>query len=165
MTRHEVVTRDFPENLIGGIMICGINFGYSKAEEAKEAEEDYVVVPDPADRSLFSDELSNRGRFVQRILNWFHLWGVDLAKAPVDAGPFERSFFQTNWLNTQSRSIDSEDKINISYLVEHAESFLNLLEERQPRMIVFVGASLIEALNDIRMRSLNLYVRLECFSP
>lgn len=38
MASHHVITKDYPENLSGGIMVCGINFGYSAEEEALDAQ-------------------------------------------------------------------------------------------------------------------------------
>ncbi len=130
-------------------MICGINFGYSKEDEVKEALGVQQPIESP---SFFSDSTVNRTDFAHEIRKWLNLWDIDLAQEPGEEGPLEKSFFQTNWDNSQTRSTDSDFKINTSYLVENSAGFLSLLEERKPRLVIFVGVLLIEALNDIRIR-------------
>lgn len=39
MNNHPVITADYPSNQTGGVMICGINFGYSVADEELEQQE------------------------------------------------------------------------------------------------------------------------------
>ena len=36
MSTHPVVTQDYEENLHGGVMVCGINFGFSRKDELQE---------------------------------------------------------------------------------------------------------------------------------
>ena len=57
---HPVVTKDFPENLSGGVMICGINFGYSSKDEALEKSGVLQEIDAP---SFFSDLSVNNTRF------------------------------------------------------------------------------------------------------
>jgi hypothetical protein len=149
MLRHQVVTRDFPENLRGGIMICGINFGYSVEDEKRENR---GTLSGPEPLSFFSDKAVNNTRFRNRILTWLCSWGLEFVTRAGEEGAFERSFFQTNWLNTQTRSITSNGAISVETLVQEADAFLRLLEQRKPTVIIFVGSQLIEALNDIRIR-------------
>lgn len=66
MASHHVITKDYPENLSGGIMVCGINFGYSAEEEALDAQ-GKTKAPEPL--SFFSDETINNTRFRTRVLN------------------------------------------------------------------------------------------------
>jgi hypothetical protein len=149
MSTHQVVTKDYPENLAGGIMICGINFGYSAEDEACEKA---GVSGEREPCSFFSDKAVNNSRFRNRVLTWLSGWGFSFATVSVEEGAFERSFFQTNWLDTQTRSITSDQPINVETLVQESNSFLELVEERKPSAIIFVGADLIEAFNDIRIR-------------
>lgn len=146
---HQVVTRDFPENILNGIMVCGINFGYSKDDERSElvSGENKSEAP-----SFFSDAAVNDTRFRNRLLFWLKNWGIDLAICAGEDGPLERSFFQTNWLNSQTRSVTSDTAITCNLLVQEADGFLSLLSERRPKTIILVGAKLIEALNDMRLR-------------
>lgn len=146
---HQVVTKDYPENLVGGVMVCGINFGFSIADEEREnngAECEKELL------SFFSDKAVNKSRFRDRVLTWLSGWGIPLATEKGEEGRLERSFFQTNWLDTQTRSTTSDGTISVGTLVQESGSLLDLLERRRPSVIIFVGAALIEALNDIRVR-------------
>ncbi|MDR1849918.1 MAG: hypothetical protein LBQ75_07750 [Zoogloeaceae bacterium] len=133
-------------------MICGINGGKSKKDEERaasggQAEERYS--------SFFSDQgrspkAANNYRFRNRLLTWFiHCWGIKLETRRGHDGAFERSFFQTNWLDTQSHDAKG---ISHEVLVDGADGFLKLLEQREPSVIMFFGSGLIEALNDPRIR-------------
>lgn len=64
------------------------------------------------------------------------------------------SFFRTDWIDSQSRNISSDGKIDIKFMVqkENCNGILNLLEERKPRLIILIGISLIEVTNDINIR-------------
>ncbi len=146
---HPVITKDYPENEQGGIMVCGINFGLSKKEEALEKA---GVIPNVEVRSFFSDATVNDTRFRDRLLTWMSSWGIRLANQPGTEGAFERSFFQTNWLETQTNSVTSDGIINTNVLVQEADGILNLLDQRRPTKIILVGSKLIDAINDIRLR-------------
>jgi hypothetical protein len=149
MNTHQVVTKDYPENLAGGIMICGINFGYSVDDEKREST---GIVFEPEHRSFFSDKAVNDSRFRNRVLTWLSSWGFTLVTRVGEARAFERSFFQTNWLDTQTRNITSNGTISVKTLVQESDSFLNLVQERTPSVVIFIGADLIEAFNDIQIR-------------
>lgn len=146
---HRVITKDYPENLFGGIMICGINFGYSVEDEALEKT---GAVAEPEPPSFFSDKAVNNTRFRNRVLAWLSSWGFEFATEKGQEGAFEHAFFQTNWLDTQTRSITSNGTITTDTLVNESDAFLRLLEARKPSVIVFVGGLMIEALNDIKIR-------------
>lgn len=147
---HPVITKDFPENLHGGVMVCGINFGYSlRDEELEQSSTQHAL--DAA--SFFSDKSVNNTRFRNTALKWLANWGLPFSYEPGDERPFDRSFFQTNWLNSQTRSINSDEKITVRMMVEEADSILSLIEERMPSVILFFGAQMIEALNDISIRA------------
>lgn len=145
-----VITKDYPENQLGGIMVCGINFGYSKEDEELDAA---GITPDAEASSFFSDATVNMTHFRDRLLTWLSLWGVQLATQPGREGAFERSFFQTNWLGTQTYSVTSDGVITSNVLVTEADGILDLLDQRKPTKVIFVGSKLIEALNDIRLRA------------
>ncbi|MBT00052.1 MAG: hypothetical protein CMI01_15430 [Oceanospirillaceae bacterium] len=147
--KHEVITLNCPENMSGGIMVCGYNFGFSREDEANEMT---GIQNEREEKSFFSDPSVNGTRFKNKLVTLIQSWGVPLQTDPCHASGFERSFFQTNWIMTQTRSITGAEKIDIETLVENSESILNLIERRAPRVILFVGSQLIEALNDIRIR-------------
>jgi hypothetical protein len=146
---HQVITKNYPENHLGGIMICGINFGYSAEDETLEKA---GVPAEPELRSFFSDKYVNNTRFRNKVLAWLSSWGFEFVVKKGQEGAFERSFFQTNWLDTQTRSITSDGSITVNTLVQEADSFLRLLESRKPSVILFFGSLMIEALNDINIR-------------
>jgi len=148
MKAHPVMTASFPENLDGGIMICGYNFGYSSEDEKNDQ---LGLTVDAETPSFFSDRTRNDTRFRNRLLTWLESWGKVLQVDTDKIGSFERSFFQTNWLDSQSSTI-SEDGISINKLVDGSEGILSLIESRRPRVILFTGSLMIEALNDIRIR-------------
>lgn len=145
---HPVITRDYPENQRGGIMVCGINFGFSKEDEKLDISGETRSEA----RSFFSDSSVNDTRFRKRLLAWLSLWGIQLATKAGSEGAFERSFFHTNWLDTQTYSVTSDGAISSDVLVLEADGLLDLLSQREPTKIILVGSKLIEALNDIRLR-------------
>jgi hypothetical protein len=67
---HPVITKNYSENLVGGIMVCGINFGYSKEDERLESVE---VKREAEPLSFFSDTAVNDTRFRNRLLTWLSL--------------------------------------------------------------------------------------------
>jgi len=146
---HRVITKDFEENLSGGVMVCGINFGYSQAEEALEASAGTPTLERP---SFFSDQAVNNTRFRNTVLKWLKNWGLPFSHVAEAESVFDRSFFQTNWLDTQTRSVRSDQQITVPMLVEEADGILGLIEARQPSVILFFGSELIQALNDIALR-------------
>lgn len=130
-------------------MICGINFGYSAEDEALE-KSGVIAAQEPL--SFFSDKAVNSTRFKNRVLAWLSSWGFEFVTENGKEGAFEHAFFQTNWLDTQTRSITSNGSITTGTLVQESDGFLRLLETRKPSVIVFVGSLMIEALNDIKIR-------------
>ncbi|OAN92655.1 MULTISPECIES: hypothetical protein [Marinobacter] len=148
MDQHPVVTADYPENLIGGIMICGYNFGFSSKDHDDEEE---GVTAEQSAPSFFSDAKVNNTLFRNRLLTWLNNWGRPMETDASRIGEYEHSFFQTNWLATQTNTI-AEDKITVDKLVAESDGILSLIEDRKPRLIIFTGSDLIEALNDIRIR-------------
>lgn len=150
MSTHQVVTKAYRENIADGIMICGINFGYSTEEETRD---NAGITTEREFQSFFSDKAVNNSRFRNRVLGWLSNWGFSFVTTAGDEGAFERSFFQTNWLDTQTRSITSDNQaINVEMLVRESDGFLGLVQERKPSVIIFAGAKLIDAFNDIRIR-------------
>ena len=150
MHTNRVVTKSYPENLEGGFMVCGVNYGYSINDEKREGESVFIETEPP---SFFSDStVRKKDRFKNRVLKWMKGWGIELADMPGSEKAFERSFFQCNWLDSQTRSTNSDEQIKHDMLVNEADGFLNLLAERKPSVIFLFGARLIEVLNDERVR-------------
>lgn len=150
MHTNQVITKSYPENLNGGFMICGINYGYSIHDEENEKN---GIAKDIESPSFFSDSTVRKSdRFRNRVLKWLKGWGLEFETIPGSERAFERSFFQCNWLDSQTRSINSDGKIDNQTLVIESEGFLNLLLERKPSVIFLFGAKLLEALNDERVK-------------
>lgn len=134
---HTVVTKDYPENLSGGIMICGIDFGFSQEDERQEATAAGPVVAEPP--SFFSDAtVRATDRFRRILLSWLASWGVELKTVPGTEALKEKTFFQTNWIDQQNRSNVGP----VQLLLENAGGFLSLLEARRAKVIVFCGSNL-----------------------
>jgi len=147
---NQVITKSYPENLEGGFMVCGINYGFSVADEEKERAGISDEVESP---SFFSDgAVRKTDRFRKRILKWLKGWGLELVTEEGKERAFERSFFQCNWLDSQTRSVSSDRQINTDVLVQEADGFLNLLAQRKASVIFLFGTRLFEALNDERIR-------------
>lgn len=150
MVINQVITKSYPENLEGGFMVCGINYGYSIADEEKENAGAITEIEKP---SFFSDgTVRKTDRFKNRVLKWLKGWGLEFVTTPGMERAFERSFFQCNWLDSQTRSVSSDGQITNEVLVNEAAGFLNLLAQRKPSVIFLFGAKLIDALNDERIR-------------
>lgn len=86
---HQVITKEYPENLFGGIMICGINFGYSVEDEALE-KSGVIAAQEPL--SFFSDNAVNNTRFKNRVLAWLSSWGFEFVTENGKEGAFEHAF-------------------------------------------------------------------------
>lgn len=147
---HPVVTKDFPENLSGGVMICGINFGYSSNDEVLEKS---GILKETEAPSFFSDLSVNNTRFRNTVCKWLKNWGLPFSHEAEGETAFDRSFFQTNWINSQTRSVQSNEKITIKMMVKESNGVLSLIESRKPSVIIFFGVQMIQALNDINIRT------------
>lgn len=128
------------ENREGGLLLCGLNHGYSKEDERQDAAG--IDRSDPK-KSFFSDGEVNDYPFRNRIVSWFSLWGYELARSEEKAGAFERSIVQTNWLQTCSNNMRG---INTQQLcISDNESFIQTCATLKPRVIFFFGRELLWA--------------------
>jgi len=140
MTGLPVHTLICDENRDGGLLLCGINHGYSKDDERQD-----VAGVDRSDshKSFFSDSEVNDYPFRNRIVSWFRLWGYELAQSKQSAGSFERSFIQTNWLQTCSNNVGG---MNIKQAcIDGHDSFLETCNALKPGAIFFFGKELLWA--------------------
>ena len=129
-----------PENRNGGLLLCGLNHGYSKNDELLDAAG--INRADPH-KSFFSDSEVNDYPFRNRIVSWFSLWGYELARSSEKAGSLARSIVQTNWLQTCSNNMDG---INTQQAcIEDNESFFQTCEALKPCVIFFFGRELLWA--------------------
>ena len=141
---HPVITANYPENAKGGIMVCGINFGVSKNEELAIANGEHVAKEIP---SFFSDQnVRKSDRFNSKIVDWLSSWGLPLTRTKGQETAFDKCFFQTNWVDSQTENADLEGRNEI--LINNAAGILSLIEDRRPSIILFFGRGLIEALSN-----------------
>lgn len=140
MTELPVQTLVGRENRECALLLCGLNHGYNKEDERKDA-----AGIDRADshKSFFSDGKVNDYPFRNRIVSWFSLWGYELARSNEGAGAFEKSIVQTNWLQTCSNNMRGTDTRRAC--VDDSESFFRTCEALKPRLIFFFGRELLLA--------------------
>lgn len=132
-----VHTRRYAENERSGLMVCGINWGGKEDEPAGGASQA---------RSFFSDRAANDWPFPNVLGKWFDVWGHPLQSVRGNEGAFEKSILQTNWIPGQSSStsnfgIESSAK-------ESIDSFVEILAETRPAMILLCSRALGNALQD-----------------
>lgn len=157
MTELPVHTKIFPENKSGGMMLCGINHGWSKEDERQDAAG--VDRNDPY-KSFFSDKAVNDYPFRNNIVKWFGLWGFHLQVEESRAGALERSIVQTNWLQTCTNNVNGQTVHK--ECIKDAESFLATCEQLRPRLLLFFSKELLWALGSpaLRPRVERLFGRL-----
>lgn len=147
MTELPVHTLIGSENREGGLLLCGLNHGYSKEDERQDAA---GIDRSDSRKSFFSDGEVNDYPFRNRIVSWFSLWGFELARRNEIAGAFERSIVQTNWLQTCSNNMNG---INTQKAcIEDNESFIQTCETLKPELIFFFGRELFWAFDSTAIR-------------
>ncbi|MWJ26726.1 hypothetical protein GPM19_00640 [Halomonas sp. ZH2S] len=129
-----VHTRIIEENREGGLLLCGINHGYSKHDERQDAT---GIDRSDSHKSFFSDSEVNDYPFRNKIVSWFDLWGYELARSKRLAGRFERSIIQTNWLQTCSNNVRGVNTQRAC--IEEHKSFLETCSALKPGIIFFFG--------------------------
>jgi len=140
MTELPVHTLIGEENKEGGLLLCGLNHGYSKEDERLDAT---GIDRSDSHKSFFSDSEVNDYPFRNKIVSWFSLWGYELARSKETANQFERSIIQTNWLQTCSNNMGQVDIKAVC--IEDNESFFNTCEILKPSIIFFFGRDLLWA--------------------
>lgn len=135
------------ENREGGLLLCGLNHGYSKEDERKDAA---GIDRSDSRKSFFSDGEVNNSHFRNRIVSWFSLWGFELAGRSEIAGAFERSLIQTNWLQSCSNNMDGIKTEQAC--TEDNESFILTCEILKPELIFFFGRELFWAFSSPALR-------------
>ncbi|EQD37241.1 hypothetical protein B1A_17718, partial [mine drainage metagenome] len=84
----------------------------------------------------FTDKEHNSFRYSETLIEWFKVWGIEVDRSS-NPGPLERSFIQTNWCDSQSKSAAgiSDDDYRRTELFK-------LIKQYQPRAIVLTAVSL-----------------------
>lgn len=83
-----------------GLMICGYEWGWSKADEAAYEQGEYTLPEEKvehtfANKALYYGERAKTWRYDNAIKTWFDLWGHPLNEQGL-GGAFEKSLVQTN---------------------------------------------------------------------
>lgn len=118
-------------------MVCGINWGGDPGQMQ-------VALP----QSFFSDVRVNSDRYVERLVRWFCLWGHPLARH--NAGAFERSIIQTNWLTDKTVSVRGRH-LRDECMKGWADFYLRLKTHR-PSLLFFACSQLLGILNAPELR-------------
>lgn len=133
-------------NDIGGIMLCGYEWGFSKKEQEKlNTSEEKKSIDTQEQNTSFSNKVNINGKFRydEKIIKWFGLWGHPLKR---DNGDFEKCIIQTNWCDTQNHDMKNVNRYR--KLINCQDNFLYHVKELRPKIIFFFGSDMIKVLND-----------------
>jgi hypothetical protein len=139
-----------------GIMLCGYEWGFGKADQEYEKRVEKGEAPALdisknnavfSNKASFYGEQAKKWHYDRRIIKWFELWGHPLSEKE-DA--FEKTILQTNWCNSLDDHMkeNPQDKLLVP---EQVENFLYHVRTLQPRLILFFGSKMIEILQDSRV--------------
>ncbi len=130
------------ENKNGSLLLCGLNHGNSKEDERQDS---VGINRSDEHKSFFSDKTVNDYHFRNNIVKWFALWGYDLEDNTANAGMFEKSIVQTNWLQTCSNNMNDINKQQAC--IDDSNSFIKTCQEIRPSLIFFFSQELLWAFN------------------
>lgn len=119
------------ENLSGGILVV-TQPGYGPLE--------YSSVR----RAFLFDKSVDRGPVLNRFAEWFPLWGIDIKRVRGTEGAFERSFFTLEW---PPQTVSGHGPQTIPKIAEHISLLCDVLEQRRPRLVIFLSCYLWQAVN------------------
>lgn len=130
-----------------GLMICGYEYGFSKADELNITEE-MVQNKDKvkftfANKTPFMGEYFWKIRYDNTIAKWFELWGHPLKREGL-GGDFEKSIMQTNMADTQNTSVE-----NYTHIQSQIDNFIYHLDVLRPKLILFMGRQLTDYINHL----------------
>lgn len=134
---------EFPEQT-GGLMICGYEWGYSKADQAADAAGRYPDIDWDVECTFANKELrygphAKNWTYDNTIKKWFSMWGFELQSDP--PGAFEKSIIQTNWCDSEKHSMENDYSQLI--LPDQIDNFIKHIEHFRPKIIIFMGSQLI----------------------
>lgn len=133
-------TEWYTENRRNGLMICGINWGGNESDDAQDNS-----------TSFFSDGTVNRYPYRDRLVTWFSLFGHPLESVAGKESAFERSIVQTNWLRSQSPNMRGKSLYH--ECIRDSKNMVEHLSVLQPRLIILLSVSLLDALNSKEISS------------
>lgn len=150
MKPYNISNSIFPDfNDRNGLMICGYEWGWSKDDEADYENGEYVLpeteVPHTfANKALHYGKRAKTWPYDRNIRKWFELWGHPMDENGL-GGAFEQSMLQTNWADTQGRSVNEYEKFLSK---EQVGNFIRHIEVFRPKLILFMGSRLLSYLNN-----------------
>lgn len=132
-----------------GLMICGYEWGFSKADQEELNSESYQAPTEEiehtfANKARHFGDIANKWRYDNTIKKWFELWGFPLNLEEL-GGDFEKSIVQTNWANTQGHSLSNSDYDKLLQR-EQVDNFLYHVEAFEPKIIMFMGSKMMDYL-------------------
>jgi hypothetical protein len=133
----------------GGLMICGYEWGYSKADQEADEQPPPATTPLEAE-CTFANKDARFGaaalgwRYDSTIKRWFDLWGHPLNRSM--PGQFERSIFQTNWCNSMNHSMEGDYSRLLA--PENAQNFASHVRHFSPSVILLMGNQLFPAIHN-----------------
>jgi hypothetical protein len=136
-----------------GIMLCGYEWGYSKADREREEKQGPPVLDFSKNDAVFSNKAAFYGecaknfRYDQRIIKWFGLWGHPLSE---EKGAFEKTLVQTNWCDGCDHHVEGDYRDKL-LAPDQVANFLKHVETLRPRLILFFGSRMIGILQDRRV--------------
>jgi hypothetical protein len=136
-------------NRRNGIMICGYEWGDSKADqklEDKGASPKFNLneLHTFANKVPAYGEQALKWRYDNRIIKWFELWGHPLNREGL-GGDFEKCIIQTNWCSSQNRKMEMPAYKQL-IKINNIENFLKHIEYFKPNLIIFTGIASLDAL-------------------
>jgi len=130
-----------------GIMLCGYEWGLSKADQDFLQTNEHKragVIHAFSNKSLEYGKVANTWRYDQRIIHWFEIFGHKL-NTDGTGGDFEKCLLQTNWCNTEGNKIE-ENYWTKLLNPEQVNNFIGYIEEFKPKLIFFFGSQIIKIL-------------------
>lgn len=106
----------------------------------------------PTRRGFFFDNSVDRGRVLEQFIEWFDLWGIPVKRLRGTDTAFERSFFTMEWPKEEIQNAHGPQTIKV--IAGHIDEFVKVMQERQPRLVIFLSCYLWQAVNLEEIRPL-----------
>lgn len=104
-----------------------------------------TVPANPVTRlAFFSDAACDRGPVIRRFVEWFNLWGMPLIETRGKEGAFERAFTMTVWPAVKPKGHGPQ---TVPETAREIAALTEVLNERKPRLIIFLSCYLWQAVN------------------
>lgn len=95
-------------------------------------------------RGTLFDEAVGYGPVIDRFASWFALWGIEVSRTRLGAGAFERSFSLLEW---PAAPVKGTGPQRVPEIAKDIETLRAALDERQPRLVIFLSAYGWQAMN------------------